>query len=900
MTMDLNQLLHSNFMQRFRGRLLLCPGGVSDGPDRMANLAWQESTGMPAQDLLTLPLDQLVRPLPAEAGEASYSIRCAHDVWMTLACQVRRYGDWLELILPHRADGSPGPAELADQLGTILRITTGLRHKGGPALIEEIGQACKQLTRASRTTIFIVNDDDTLSPIFTDDPLFRETIMSLRVPAGSGLTGHVIQQGRAMIVNDAAHSPITQQIPGTPVEEEALLSVPLVAGERVLGALTLVRPVSQPFSRADLEIMSIMAAQVTDVLAEQELVDRLAASERNFRSLVENAEVGLYRLDLKGQPTEINPWVRRLLQIPAGEIPHPQDLWGSEDSHNRFVERVTAEQQVTGFDVRTLSRDGRILDLQISGRLLPERGSIEGVVIDLTRQHRHEQESRDRLVFLENFLSQNPQALLVLKSDGSLSHLNGSFESLFRLTRRDLLPESGGGSAAERICALLPPLRQHWESALLGQTQAVEDLVFEQRLAAGAPRELHLAVTVFPIRNRVGNLTEVVFLFQDISRRIQLQRQLVRAQKLESIGSLAGGFAHDFKNILATIQGNAAFLKLRSTDDSELARIADTIERATAKADNLTRQLLGMSREGPEQRRRVDLNILVEDTLQLLARGVPRRITLGREPAPVVPPVLADPEQIEQVLLNLVLNSADAITGEGRITVSTRVRRLDPETMTETDGGRDFVELEVRDTGCGIPAELQTRIFDPFFTTKAEGKGTGLGLAMVDGIVRAHGGRVELASRVDVGTRFRILLPAVDLPAGGPQAPVRTGLPAGTEHIMVVDDEEVIRDMILRILQNLGYRAVAFSSGSEALAYFREHGESVDLVILDMMMPEMSGLEVHERLVAIRSSVRILVCSGYSDQDSSALLNMPAIHGFLQKPFSISAFSQNLRRILDS
>jgi two-component system cell cycle sensor histidine kinase/response regulator CckA len=420
------------------------------------------------------------------------------------------------------------------------------------------------------------------------------------------------------------------------------------------------------------------------------------------------------------------------------------------------------------------------------------------------------------------------------------------------------------------------------------------------RSPEGPVRELHLAVTVFPIRNSMDNLTEVVFLFQDITRRIQLQRQLVRAQKLDSIGSLAGGFAHDFKNILASIQGNASFLKLRVKDDTELTRIADTIERATAKADNLTRQLLGMAREGPEQRRRVDLNELVQETLQLLARGVPRRITLGHELAGHVPPVLADPEQVEQVLLNLVLNSADSISGEGRITVSTRVRRLDPESPEDGENGRDFVELEVRDTGCGIPPELQTRIFDPFFTTKPDGKGTGLGLAMVDGIVRAHGGRVELASRVNVGTRFRILLPAADLPSASPEHGARPVLQPGTEHVMVVDDEEVIRDMILRILENLGYHAVAFSTGSEAVRYYQEHAREVDLVILDMMMPEMSGLEVHERLVACNPDVRILVCSGYSDQDSAALLNMPAIHGFLQKPFSISAFSQNLRRILDA
>ena len=904
MALELNQLLHNNFMQRFRGRLLLCPMlPPGAGPDRLANDAWRESTGLSESELAELPLDQLVKPIPSEDGECRLSVRVAGNKWTPLDCQVRCYQDWREIILPYRADGSLGPSELAARLGAILRITTELRkHGNDEAIIEEIGRACQQITRSNRTTIFIVNGDGSLSPIFTDDIEYGDTIMAMRVPAGTGLTGHVIQHGRALIENDVLHSPLTLQIPGTPVMDEALLSVPLVSGERVLGALTLTRDASQPFSQVDLEIMSIMASQVTDILAEQELIEKLAASEAKFRSLVENAEVGLFRLDLDGRLLEINPWAHRLLSIPADEVPQLQDIWGSEDAHHRFMQRLREETHVSSFECRSLSRDGRLLELQFSGRLFRDLGTIEGVMHDLTRQKRHEQESRDRLGFLENFISQSPQALLVVKPDGSLEHVNRSFEKLFGLERRTLMLDSAGMSPADRLCSLIPGLVEHWTAALGGQTHTVDAQSVEIRLDKGPSRELHLAFTVFPIHNQIGNLTEVVFLFQDITRRFELQRQLVRAQKLESIGSLAGGFAHDFKNILASILGNAQFIKQRFAEDPELQRIGDTIERATGKADNLTRQLLGMSREGTEQRRRMNLNTLVEDTLQLLGRGVPKRIHLHTELASDLPMVMADSEQLEQVLLNLVLNSADAIAEEGQIHISTRVRRLDPDAAADDKPGKHFVELEVRDTGCGIPTDLQVKIFDPFFTTKSDGKGTGLGLAMVDGIVRAHGGRVELASRPNVGTRFRILLPVCENPSESAQSDreIHGGLLPGTEHILVVDDEDVIRDMILRILENLGYKAVACSTGHDALEYFSTHRDEVDLVILDMMMPEMSGLEVHERLVALKPSVRILVCSGYSDQDSSALLNMPAIHGFLQKPFSISAFSQNLRRILDA
>ncbi len=867
----------------------------------LANEAWLRLCGLKQEALHSLTPEDLLRPLPTEEGECLLQIRKGES-WLEQICEVRGCGEWLEVIRLDRPPGEPGPREMADRLRTILHIARDLRTKGEvEEIIQEIGHSCKRIAKSLRTTIFITNSDETLSPIYTDDEEFREVILSMRVEKGAGLTGQVVKSGAARIVNDPLHSSVVKQIPGTPVVEESLLSVPMLSGERVLGAITLSREIHHPFNDSDLEIMSILAHQVSEILAEQELIGKLAESELKFRSLVRNAEAGLFRLDKDGDLLEINPFALRIFGIPEDEKPHLQDIWGSEDNHARFLQAINRHGRVSQFECRTLSRDGRVLELEFSGRIFAEMGYVEGVVYDRTEEKHHETESRNRLNFLENLVNQTPQPLLILRADGDLVRLNPTFEQVFEIGRRELMLGSQGRGPLDQLCELMPEVREIWQRCLKGVTVS-EELKVSQARFKGRESDLHLILSAFPIHNRIGNLTDIVLQFQDITRRANLQRQLIRAQKLESIGSLAGGFAHDFKNILAGILGNANYLKLILQDNPEAVRIAETIERATGKADSLTRKMLGMARQGGEEREPLDLNALVGQMQRLVERGISKQVELSVIQEEKLPLIQGNLEQVEQVLLNLVLNSVDAVGEKGGIFVRTRSLRLNPVTLTQAIEGDPFIEIEVRDTGHGIPDDLQVKIFDPYFTTKPEGKGTGLGLAMVDAIVRSHGGRVELASRVGVGTRFRVYLPVSDrVPDVRPrEVQGELARSSGNEHILVIDDEDVIRDMVTRMLGNMGYTSEAFSRGSEALAYYEEDPSRVQLVVLDMMMPEMSGLEVHERLVALNPDVRILICSGYSEEDSATLLAMPSIYGYLRKPFSIATFSQTLRNILDA
>jgi len=387
------------------------------------------------------------------------------------------------------------------------------------------------------------------------------------------------------------------------------------------------------------------------------------------------------------------------------------------------------------------------------------------------------------------------------------------------------------------------------------------------------------------------------------AERRRAEEGLRKAQKMEAFGQLAGGVAHDFNNLLTVIQGNIALARLTGKLAPEQALALDEIAESSTRAANLTRQLLMFSRQKAVQMRDLDMNEIVGNMTKMLKRLIGEHITLVARHSSGTVRIHADPGMMEQVLMNLSVNSRDAMPKGGELTIETEVVHVErPEELSPRARAGAFVRLRVSDTGMGIAVEHQARIFEPFFTTKGVGKGTGLGLATVFGIVEQHRGWIDFESAPGQGATFRIYLPQVSA-AGGPESGARSEIQArgGKETILLVEDESQVRALARRILTAKGYRVIEAASGAEALEVWRKHGEGIDLLLTDMVMPGgMSGRELGKTLQADRPALRIIYCSGYTDEmlgDDSQLRDE---RNFLEKPYDTTRLLKAVRECLDA
>ncbi len=394
-------------------------------------------------------------------------------------------------------------------------------------------------------------------------------------------------------------------------------------------------------------------------------------------------------------------------------------------------------------------------------------------------------------------------------------------------------------------------------------------------------------------QQNIGSL----FLFKDITEIKKIQQQLLQSQKLESVGLLASGIAHDFNNILAAIIPNAELIKMSVPRNSENYHRAEIIEKSAARASEIAHKILTFTRDQDQQKRLINLNDVVQESLELVESSIPDFIFIQTQLEPRLYGILADPTQMQQVLLNLIINSRDAMPKGGEIRIQTcNVELKDDYPFGGLEPGH-YIKLSVEDTGVGIPVEILPKIFDPFFTTKEVGKGTGLGLSMIYGIVKGHNGEIFVHTEEKKGTRFDIFLPA-DKTSVPPveETPGDTAAPKNLE-ILVVDDEEYVRNILADILKFLGHKVRKADSGKMALEIFHQHKESIDYVILDMRMPKMDGRVTLEGLHKIKPDVKVIITTGFDSQLSESLKGVGVV-GFLRKPYSIRNVSKALEHIL--
>ncbi|MBN1943249.1 MAG: PAS domain-containing protein [Phycisphaerae bacterium] len=380
----------------------------------------------------------------------------------------------------------------------------------------------------------------------------------------------------------------------------------------------------------------------------------------------------------------------------------------------------------------------------------------------------------------------------------------------------------------------------------------------------------------------------------------RLQEQLHHTRKMEAIGQLAGGIAHDFNNLLTAIHGNAELIRIDGASTPSQLESAEQILKASQRMGDLTQQLLAFGRKGKLQTVAVDMHDAVAETVKLLSHSIDRRIEITQDLRAAYPAVMGDPSQLKNALLNLAINARDAMPTGGRLTFATRITRIGEDHVlrgAERMPPGHYLEVAVSDTGVGMDEETLERIFEPFFTTKRIGEGTGLGLAGVYGCMKNHKGFIDVQSQPGEGSTFRLYFPPAEANVGVYASDAALGPKA--KHILVIDDEEMVRNYAVRALRTLGYRTSFCSDGEEAVRFYRDNYRQIDLVLLDLIMPRMGGLETFRELKAVNPNIRAVLISGYSDHRVIDQLRDEGVLGFVNKPFEIESLGKDLADYLE-
>jgi PAS domain S-box-containing protein len=606
--------------------------------------------------------------------------------------------------------------------------------------------------------------------------------------------------------------------------------------------------------------------------------------EEQYRLITENTRDLIALLDLDQRFLYVSPSHQRVLghdpEVMLGksyeEWVHPTDA----KALRRTFEEALFFREGCNVEVRWRMQNGRWQSFETTGNwIFDERGKPQRALLvsrDISERKRAEIEI-ERLAAFPRY---NPHPVWAFAADGSLIYFNDAVVALTRALGkthpRDVLPLNI--STIVKMCLST------------GQSKIRMDTSMGRRT---------LSWSFAPIVPH-----QVVYSWsEDITDRLSLEAQLRQSQKMESVGQLAAGVAHDFNNILTIIQGHAQMMMSMGRVEPRLAESIRQISTAAERAANLTRQLLMFSRKQAMQPQLLNLNDVVQNIAKMLRTLVGDQIQVQLDRARQLPIINADPGMMEQVLVNLAVNARDAMPRGGTITVTTSSVDIDASYVARNSDSRPGVHvcLSVSDTGCGMSAETLSHLFEPFFTTKEVGKGTGLGLATVYGILRQHDGWVEVCSEVGAGTTFKLYLP-VSAQTSGASEPLMEPSQAlgGEETILAVEDEPSLRDLVKEILQGYGYRVLEAATGAEALEVWAREKDSIDLLFTDMMMPEgVSGRELAQRLTADKATLRVVYTSGYSVDVVAADFSFREGVNFLQKPYLPETLAQTIRNCLD-
>ncbi len=647
---------------------------------------------------------------------------------------------------------------------------------------------------------------------------------------------------------------------------------------------------------------------VRDITDRKHIQTALKESEQRFRSIAESAPIAIM-IYQDNKWVYVNPAAERISGYSADEL-LSMDFWDvvhpdyKEIVKSRGQGRQLGNSAQTSYEFKIISRDGNEKWVYLTGSTVEWKGKSAGIitVLDITSRKQMEQALKESEERYRNIVEDMADGYFETDIWAKTTFVNNSLCNILGCSMDDIMGKSGRTFLDE---VDLNRIRQAFRKVYTtGETEKRFDCKIHRK--DGTQRFIEASISLArDINGRKVGFRSVVRDVTDRRRMEELEHQLLHAQKLEAIGTLAGGIAHDFNNILTAILGNISLVKVYSdVGDNKVHERISEVEKAALKARKLIRRILSFSRQDIGKRKPISMPKLVDETLKILSATVPATIEIHKDIDYEAGMVEADPGLLEQVLMNLCTNALHAMDDKNGV-LGIRLKKLfigddSPFLMHNLMPG-SYVLLQVRDTGTGIPADIRDRIFDPYFTTKDVGEGSGLGLAMVHGIVRKYNGAVTVDSVPGKGSCFNVYLPLTDGTVDEPSHTDddMTSLPRGKENIVLVDDEDIILKVGRDMLEKLGYKVKAFKNSNDALNVFRLEPGTIDLVITDMVMPLMDGRTLAKEIVKIRPDMPIILCTGYNDKISSGDAGKAGIKGFIMKPFMLRELALKVRKALD-
>jgi len=807
---------------------------------------------------------------------------------------------------------------LNELYATLSAINSAMVHaSNSDALCQE---ACDILVQKGRFSMAWIGwldpQSKAISPSYVSGDHSGYTrllrIQAADTPEGRGPSGTAFRERRTYVCNDFFNDPNTLpwREAATRAGFRASISLPLGKGTNVLGLLSVYAAEPDFFGEAEVALLKESAGDISFALSNLErdaqatvVENNLRESEERFRLLLKLAPIPLAISTPDGRVTYVNEMFSKVLGYSTDDIP-ALDVWWEkaypDAAYRNVVMQKWSETQdrnqdrgtpIKPMECNVTCKDGSCRSMQISGTHLRECTLV--VFFDLTQLRQTESQLQLQVAALDAAAN----TIVITDVQGSIVWANAAFTKQTGYSLNEAVGHNprilkSGSQSREFYDALWSTIRNGsvWQGELKNRRK--DGSVYDEEM------------TITPVRSASGEITHFIAIKQDISQRKQLEKEFLRAQRMEGVGLLAGGIAHDLNNVLAPILMASDLLR-SSQLPKDLQPIVETIEACAKRGADIVKQVLTFARGIEGEKGPVQLRHLIRDMVRMATETFPRNIQIKTRIPNQLWPVRADATQLHQVLLNLSVNARDAMPNGGELIFSAENFPLPNPTQPHPSGlsPGDYVRLEVSDTGTGIPPEVVDRIFEPFFTTKEHGKGTGLGLSTVIGIIRSHGGSVHVESEQGIGSKFIVLLPALPSSTTETDKQARRPLPGGhNELILIVDDERSFLSITQATLRSHGFRTIHAINGVDALSCFIQHQDEVAAVITDVMMPALDGIALVTQLRRLNPDVRCIAVSGLMDsKENSRVEQLKAlgVHHFIAKPFNAETLLETLSELLD-
>jgi len=720
-----------------------------------------------------------------------------------------------------------------------------------------------------------------------------------RSPFKNGPAAQSFLTGKTITIPDVSKDPIYEPWQDIAMERgyKSIIKVPLKYGNVTYGVISLYTSNAPDFLEDEVRLLENLASQAAMVIRIAKLYEEVEQFAHTVRSIHEGVSI----TNLDGNLIFVNEGLLKQCGYTYEElIGKSSDYYISPSNPSDLTKRILEGTKAGNWEGEIVNKrkNGEEYIVHLSTSIVKdEMGkpvAYVSVATDFTEKKKLEKQLHDSELMYRGIVETAKEIIFRTDTNLNLAFLNNAWNSINQYSTNESIN-------INIITFIHNEDKDNTTQMFLRCLAGYKINDFETRFIAknGTIKNTLISATI--ILDESGEITGIQGLIADISERKNLEQQLLQAQKMESIGMLAGGIAHDFNNLLAGVLGYASFMKKQITSEDKFYKYIDIIEQSAHRASTLTQQLLAFARGGKYQVKPININRIIIETIKLLERSIDKSITIEKALEVGLYTIKADSSQMQQILMNILLNARDAMPNGGIIKIKTENIIVDDSYIAKHIGAKygKHIKISIIDNGVGIPEENFHKIFEPFFSTKGKDKGTGLGLSMVYGVVKNHNGFIDVQSKVNKGAQFDIYLPATTLQPEESQA-IEIEARGGRENILLVDDEEIIRNLAKDILESKGYKIILAKDGLEAIEIFKKEKNKIDLVILDMIMPKLGGKETFRKLKEINPSLKCILSSGYTKETIARELLKEGARGFVQKPYRVNDLASIVRSALDS